>query len=679
MKLHVHGRGGGKVAVNRSKGARIAVALLATAALCLGPAAAASAEETLVTPTDTTEQALDSAGASTEGETLAINSSEGSDALIDANSAGDSGDENGMLDDSSDDAVTSGDAGADVSEVGDGTAAGAVGDASGDDANGDAASVEGTLSGDSSGGSAAGDDAEGMADGADDSADTSTDKKDESPTAAPRSIVPATVNVQGKGKGGDDNHGHQGIGICHATGSDSHPYQFIANVDVDSIFKENGHDQHTKAGGTKPDVIPDFWYVKNENKHEYTYPGNGTHYPGKNWLGSVGEYMLAHECSMPPEPPEVLTVGARDCLDPASENEVQLKATIGNLAIGEDYSVVLTKLPSTQVGSPYEFTASAESQQVSWWVDSAGSYRITATGPGDLSGSANTTVTNCPEEPPEVVVPEITLYYDDICAPRVDVAQKIAESKLWVELDDLVEGDEYEITGIGPNGYTYNDTITADGTGAAEFSITGLVPGLYQFTVTGPEGDSQSSTDSVVATDSCPPEPGEPVIEINPGLCVVPGEGQIEKQAPQLMAAQSSLTEIFGSNLVPGENYLVEVTNGGGNDIFSDYFEADAIGHIYATVMIYWPGSYIGTITGPGEDPVSASQEFEVWGVMLGVDSETLTLKERTKCLHPAPSVNSLRSSKPTRYAWSPSLASPERRPHVISVSTNQLSANGLR
>ncbi len=188
----------------------------------------------------------------------------------------------------------------------------------------------------------------------------------------------------------------------------------------------------------------------------------------------------------------------------------------------------------------------------------------------------------------------------------------MAESKLWVELDDLVEGDEYEITGTGPNGYTFNDTITADETEEAEFSITGLLPGFYQFTVTGPEGDSQSATDSVVATDYCPPEPEGPVIEINPGPCVVPGEGQIETEAPQLIDAQSSLTEIFGSSLVPGDNYLVEVTNSGGGEVFSDYFEANETGQIYAAVTIHWPGDYTATITGPGEEPVSVSQEFKV-------------------------------------------------------------------
>ncbi len=207
-----------------------------------------------------------------------------------------------------------------------------------------------------------------MTDGTDGTDGTSTEKKEDTSTAAARTTALPAVTTQGNNKGGDENQGHQGIGICHVTSSDSHPYQFLPNVDANSIFKENGHDQHTKADGTRADVIPDFWYVKNGNKHEYTYPGNGTHYPGKNWLGSVGEYMLAHECNMPPEPPEppvVLTVGARDCLDPANESEVQLKATIGNLTIGKDYSVVLTKLPSTPVGSPYEFTASSENQQVS--------------------------------------------------------------------------------------------------------------------------------------------------------------------------------------------------------------------------------------------------------------------------------------------------------------------------
>ena len=115
------------------------------------------------------------------------------------------------------------------------------------------------------------------------------------------SVAPTLLSTSNKT--GDDNNGHQGIGICHATSSDQNPYVYISNVDADSIFKQNGHDQHTKAGGTRSDVIPAFWYIKNGNKHEYTYPGNGSYYPGKN-LDATGLYMLSNGCDQPPTVPE---------------------------------------------------------------------------------------------------------------------------------------------------------------------------------------------------------------------------------------------------------------------------------------------------------------------------------------------------------------------------------------
>jgi uncharacterized repeat protein (TIGR01451 family) len=75
------------------------------------------------------------------------------------------------------------------------------------------------------------------------------------------------------------------VTICHATSSDSNPYNQI-QVDDDSIVKK-GHGDHPD------DIIPPFDYVDDS--------GHQQHYPGKNW-DSTGQAIWGNGCNIPTPP-----------------------------------------------------------------------------------------------------------------------------------------------------------------------------------------------------------------------------------------------------------------------------------------------------------------------------------------------------------------------------------------
>ncbi len=73
-----------------------------------------------------------------------------------------------------------------------------------------------------------------------------------------------------------DNKNHK-VDICHAPeGQDGSKYN-QQNVDIDSIFKNNGHNSHSS------DIIPPFHYKDKNNST------NVVSYPGKNWTGANEE------------------------------------------------------------------------------------------------------------------------------------------------------------------------------------------------------------------------------------------------------------------------------------------------------------------------------------------------------------------------------------------------------
>ncbi|MGX5694812.1 hypothetical protein ACWKWP_01330 [Agromyces soli] len=122
--------------------------------------------------------------------------------------------------------------------------------------------------------------------------------EEEAPLPEEETPLPEEETLPGEEDG--DEHGHQGITICHATSSEGNAYVVIA-PDADSIFKQNGHDAHDKQDGLT-DIIPPFWYVKNGNVHEYSYEGTGSYYPGKNWDAS-GQATWENGCVEPQPAP----------------------------------------------------------------------------------------------------------------------------------------------------------------------------------------------------------------------------------------------------------------------------------------------------------------------------------------------------------------------------------------
>ena len=98
--------------------------------------------------------------------------------------------------------------------------------------------------------------------------------------------------------------------------------------------------------------------------------------------------------------------------------------------------------------------------------------------------------------------------------------------------------------------------------------------------------------------------PTQPEIYVDPGDCIVAtdGEGQYEKGSESL---------IVGSMLLVGHDYLVTIYMG---DVlvFSHVYEADQDGMVHVWAWLDWPGSYVATIVGVGEDQPSASAEFEI-------------------------------------------------------------------
>lgn len=98
--------------------------------------------------------------------------------------------------------------------------------------------------------------------------------------------------------------------------------------------------------------------------------------------------------------------------------------------------------------------------------------------------------------------------------------------------------------------------------------------------------------------------PKQPEISVDPGDCIAPTDGESEY-------SEGSESLVVGSNLRPGRDYLVTVTSGEGT-VFSEEFEADGDGMVYAWVWISWPDTYTATISSTGHHQVSASTEFKI-------------------------------------------------------------------
>lgn len=425
---------------------------------------------------------------------------------------------------------------------------------------------------------------------------------DEDATAG---VAARTAGTNGAESGSGGERGHQGVTLCHATASYSNPYNEIT-VDVDSIFKQNGHDSHMQGG--RSDVIPAFWYVKNGNKHKLSYPGTGSYYPGKG-LDETGLYMLANNCEMPPppKPPEIVTVSPEACLAAQEGSTVSIGATFKKLVAGKSYTVSV-KLNGSAVGSPETFEATASTRQWTMPVSQSGAYSITITGPGDLSASGTAKVKDCP--PIRVPKPKIVTISPKDClatqpqhpSPQAQegtageaVAQAASTVNIGATFSRLVVGQSYTVS-VSLHGSPVGSPTDFVATQTSEqWSTAVSQSGTYTITITGPGDRSASAT---VKVKDCPKPPKPPEITVTVDSCLAPGD-------------EGVTVGIGGEHLRPHEHYKVTVTQGG-QEIFSQTVQANGQGKLFLSVALDEPGDYVATIAGHGKKGVSVSEEFEV-------------------------------------------------------------------
>lgn len=204
-------------------------------------------------------------------------------------------------------------------------------------------------------------------------------------------------------------------------------------------------------------------------------------------------------------------------------------------------------------------------------------------------------------QPPEPEQPTIIAISAFGCLP----AEEGASVLLQAVLGNLTDGESYTVTlTLAGQPVGEPDEFTADGD-SAQWSRAVTSVGTYTITVTGP-GDLSASTQSTVRGCDVPPEP--PQVEVITGPCITPSD---DVEAEIMLAPSTSTAEIFGTGLEPGESYWVSVTMGDWT-VFEDQYEADENGAIYVEVDLSEAGTYTASISGPGEEETTISQEFEI-------------------------------------------------------------------
>ncbi len=495
MKLHAHHRTGDTDVASRSRGARIAVALLATAALCLGPAVAASADDAPAAEV-ATEAAVSAAAADQPAVSDTV-----SGASEDAPAPPEETTESAPPEPAAEAAPPAEDAGTEGTE----------------------ATEEASTDGDAS----------------EEEAGEATEAEVDPEATAPEDDASALATPEAATLG---DRGHQGITICHATSSDSNPY-VMQTVDVDSIFGQNGHSQHTKANGTRSDVIPAFWYVKNGNKHQYSYPGNGNYYPGKG-LDATGTYMLGHDCKQPPKPPECPT-------------DVMAAAAFG----GHGYPPECPKPPECPIVSEQSGATLASDEGPSW---NAGGKKW-----------------ECPKEPEIEVIPGDCLVVDGDW--EGEYSESAGESVAQIIGSNLKPGGHYKVVVWFDGSEVYSDTFTADGEGMI-VAWPGLTEaGSYVATITS-LGHKPRSASAEFEVAECPPVV-VPHVAVAVATCVA-GD-----------PAQALQVLVTAADLEPGETYSLMVTGPDGFAWDGSVMGSEA-GTAEATVILGPDGTYAASLEG---------------------------------------------------------------------------------
>lgn len=401
----------------------------------------------------------------------------------------------------------------------------------------------------------------------------------------------ASRTAAAKPDAGNTDNGHQGIVICHVRAADTNRYgPQPMTVDADSIFKANGHDSHMQDGYT--DIIPPFWYVKNGNKHELSQPGTGSFYPGKGW-DAAGQAIWNNGCIIPVQPTIVANPGSA-CLVGDEGAAFSINLVLGSLQTGREYTVTLTK-GGNAVWGPQNFTATGDRQTLTATVDSAGTYTATITGPGSsgLTASADLTVQKCPDNTPGHLTPTISLTSAG-CLP-MDYSSQIG---LSIALGNLESGESYTLTITGAGGYNRTESFIASGSTATR-SVNVKVSGAYTAKITGPGSPAVQASDMTVVTQ-CPPDHGEhltPTIELSGPDCIA-----------DTAEASYTITVSLGS-LEDGEDYSVTLSG-------ADTSQTQSLTAEGATAMlsmtVHAAGDYEAVVTGPGDTGLSSSAELLV-------------------------------------------------------------------
>lgn len=337
--------------------------------------------------------------------------------------------------------------------------------------------------------------------------------------AAKSANTASSGNTGNKGNNGNNGNANPGesIGICHATGNPNH---FVYN-EPNKNGVESGHAGMSHQDAR--DVIPPFTYIEDGVQHSF-----GGQNWDSSLATELNNWITVLKCAGPkPTPPVVdttptITVTSESpCLVDEYGALIVLDITAGNLVAGKSYIVQLKR--GTNVVKGFTFTATGATHVLSQSVSSAGSYSATITGPGDAGStvaSSTLVVTKCVPEVPETPMPTIVLS-SGLCLTE---GEAFAVTAI---LESLVEGETYTVVLTQGTATVGSASFTADATGMKELQFPITAGGDFTATVTGP-GESGAYASDSITVQTCTPGPRTdipPTIEVtSEDACLPEGE-----------------------------------------------------------------------------------------------------------------------------------------------------------
>lgn len=333
-----------------------------------------------------------------------------------------------------------------------------------------------------------------------------------------RTLTPSVASSggsNGNGNGTGDSNPGENIGICHATGN---PGKFVYEApNANGVV--SGHADH--QGGR--DVIPPFSYQSDG----VTIAFAGQNWDPELAAALHDWITVKKCAGDRPTPridtptPTVTLSSAAPCLVEGYGAYIDLEVSLGNLVAGAAYEVVVTRGGSTV--STQNLTATASTAALGVTVVSPGSYTATVTGPG--SGGVSVTsaahaVTTCDPADPDNPMPTIVLS-SGLC---LTTAEPFAVTAI---VESLQAGETYTVELFQGGATVGSETFTADATGMASIDFPVTASGSYtgKITVSGASGDYATDTITVQACE--PEEPTDliPTIRVSAGdQCLPEGE-----------------------------------------------------------------------------------------------------------------------------------------------------------